>query len=72
MTHRTDIPPHALGHPSRDDIIRDLRDQLATASHDIERLAAANDALRAEVRRLSTAMGLPPVGWLPKRPGVAR
>ena len=42
--------------------IADLTERLGMAARDIERLAAANNALRAENRRLTTARGLPPVG----------
>jgi hypothetical protein len=42
--------------------IADLSERLGVAARDIERLAAANNALRAENRRLTTARGLPPVG----------
>jgi hypothetical protein len=63
MTHiaRTpDVPMTRIG--LLPDIITDLQDRLRSASAEIERLAAANVTLRAEVRRLTTAPGLPPVG----------
>ena len=67
-----DITPADLGHSTKDEIIADLRSRLADASRDIERLSAQVAALRAENRRLTTAKGLPPVGWLPPRPGVGK
>ncbi len=74
MTHHrpADVPMSTMGWDSRDEIIEGLRDDLRQAALEIERLAAANDALQAENRRLTTAKGLPPVGWLPERPGVKR
>ncbi len=74
-----ELVPQDLGWASRDEETASLRQQvydlkalLAQASRDLERLAAANDVLRAENLRLTALVALPRVEWLPPRPGVVR